>query len=95
MSANIIPRVIKTKVIRQTIVRLDHYPIQLSIQMEDLVVRKGTDLPKEKPRINSLKNLPIATRKDNVREAMKDLDPNSSDIVFSWSLPSTIHSEIN
>ena len=72
ISANTIPKVTKSKVIRQTIVKSDHYPIKLTITTEQLKVNSLSQVPKETPKINNLKNLPIATRKKTIREAMKD-----------------------
>ena len=66
-------RVKKFKVIKQTIVRSDHYPIKLILNLNKLSSSRSSDKEKETPKINNLSNLPITTRKINIREAMSTM----------------------
>ena len=59
--------------IKQTIVRSDHYPIKLILNLNKLSSKRSSDKERETPKINNLSNLPIPTRKINIREAMSTM----------------------
>ena len=56
--------------LNQTIAKSDHYPIKLILNLNKPSSSRGSDKEKETPKINNLNNLPIPTRKINIREAM-------------------------